>query len=211
MKTEKKDFNKEASSWDKVPARVKLASDVASAILDEVVLSAKMDVLDFGCGTGLLTLHLQPLVHSVTGVDSSQGMMAILKAKISDRNLTNTTASYLDIEKGDVLKGRYHLVVSSMTLHHIRKIKPLFDQFYKITAPAGYLCIADLDPDDGKFHGSNDGVFHFGFDRARLRQAFTEAGFYEIRDRTAAKIMKPIADGEKREFTIFLMTGRKKP
>ena len=34
-----------------------------------------MDALDFGCGTGLVTLKLQPFIHSITGVDGSQGMI----------------------------------------------------------------------------------------------------------------------------------------
>ena len=58
--------------------RVKLATDVAGAVSAEVRLAADMDVLDFGCGTGLLALQLQPYVRSITGVDSSQGMLDVL-------------------------------------------------------------------------------------------------------------------------------------
>ncbi len=209
MNIEKRDFDKEATSWDEEPKRVKLVNDIADAISDEVMLTSNMDALDFGCGTGLLTLLLHPLVHSITGVDNSQGMLDVLKAKIKNRNLTNVRTQYLDLEKGDVLEGSYHLIVSCMTLHHIREIRPLLDQFYKVLDPSGYLCIADLDLDDGQFHGNNDGVFHFGFDRIVLRKSFIGAGFDDIRDRTAAKIIKPIHDGGIRSFTIFTMTGRK--
>ncbi|MGD0820941.1 MAG: class I SAM-dependent methyltransferase [Desulfomonilia bacterium] len=209
--SKKRDFNKEAASWDEEPGRVKIANDIADAISDEIILTPDMSSLDFGCGTGLLTLRLQPLVHSITGVDSSQGMLDVLKAKIENKKLTNVTTEYLDLEKGDVLGGIYQLIVSSMTLHHIQNIKPLFDEFYKILSPDGYLCIADLDLDDGKFHGTNEGVFHFGFDRAKLRQVFMEAGFDAIRDRTATEVMKPTADGIKQLFTIFLMIGRESP
>jgi hypothetical protein len=75
----------------------------------------------------------------------------------------------------------------------------------------GYLCIADLDLDDGQFHDNNNGVFHFGFDRALLRKDFMQAGFDDIQDRTAAEVMKPVSDGGMRSFTILLMMGRKKP
>jgi ubiquinone/menaquinone biosynthesis C-methylase UbiE len=210
MNIEKRDFDKEATTWDEVPARVKLANDIAAAISEEILLTAAMDVLDFGCGTGLLTLHLQPVVHSITGVDSSRGMIDVLKAKIGRENLPNIKTQYLDTEKGDILKGSYHLIVSGMTIHHIKEIRPLLDQFYRILMPSGYLCIADLDLDDGRFHDNNNGVFHFGFDRILLRKDFMEAGFDDIRDRTAAKVMKPGSDGGMRSFTIFLMTGRKK-
>ena len=210
MKSEKRDFDREAASWDEEPRRVRLANDIADAVSAEITLTSDMDILDFGCGTGLVTLRLQPFVHSITGVDSSRGMLRVLGAKIEKLGLTNVRAQYLDLEMGDVLEGNYHLIVSSMTLHHIKEIRPLLDQFSKISAPRGHLCIADLDLDEGGFHENNDGIHHFGFERATLRSAFREAGFEDVRDRTAAEVIKPVL-GENRLFSIFLMTGRKKP
>ncbi len=67
MTIEKRDFDKAAPTWDQEPQRVKLASDVARAIAETAHPDRGMDVLDFGCGTGLLTLQLQPLVRSITG------------------------------------------------------------------------------------------------------------------------------------------------
>lgn len=209
MNSEKRDFDKAAASWDKNPSRVKLAKDIADALTSRISLTPDMDVLDFGCGTGLFTLHLQPLVRSVTGIDSSQGMLDILKMKIAEQNLNNVKTLLLDLEKGDILSGAYHLVASNMTLHHIKEIRPLFDQFYRIMLPAAYLCIADLDLDKGQFHEDNTGVFHLGFDRAALRKVFTEAGFDKVTDITAAEVVKPDANGEMRRFSLFLMTGRK--
>lgn len=210
MNNGKRDFDKVAASWDERPARVKLGKDVADAISKQVVLTSDMNALDFGCGTGLLTIQLQPLVHSIIGIDSSQGMLDIFNAKVSQLKLPNTRAQLVDLDKGDTLAGNYHLIVSNMTLHHIKEIKPLFDQFCKIMAPAGYLCIADLDLDDGRFHDNNNGVFHFGFDRTTLRKTFTEAGFDKVQDITAAEVLKPTPHGEMRQFTVFLMTGQKR-
>lgn len=149
MNVETKDFDKEAISWDEKPARVTLARDIANAILKQIVLRPDMDVMDFGCGTGLLTIQLQPLVRSITGVDSSTGMLDVLKTKIATLNLKNISAVHVDLDRGDTLAGNYDLVVSGMTLHHIKSIEPLIDQFYRIIAPSGYLCIADLDLDSG--------------------------------------------------------------
>jgi 2-polyprenyl-3-methyl-5-hydroxy-6-metoxy-1,4-benzoquinol methylase len=209
MSEQKRDFDKEAASWDQEPGRVKLASDVAEAISDEISLTSTMDVLDFGCGTGLLTLHIQPLVHTITAVDSSRGMIDILQSKVQSRNLTNVKIQFKDLAEGDSLEGRYHLIFSSMTFHHIRDISPLLNQFSKVLVPQGYLCIADLDPDEGRFHGNKEGVFHQGFDRSILRDAFMEAGFGDIRDQTAASVKKHVPGGGTQEFTVFLMTGRK--
>jgi ubiquinone/menaquinone biosynthesis C-methylase UbiE len=210
MNTEKRDFDKEAASWDENPVRVKLAKDVARAISKQIVLTPEMNVMDFGCGTGLLTIQLQPLVRSITGVDSSQGMLDIFNTKISRLKLTNVRALLVDLDKGDTLADNYHLIVSNMTLHHVKEMQPLFDQFYNIMTPAGYLCIADLDMDEGQFHDDNTGVFHFGFDRKTLRKSFIEAGFENVHDMTAAEVVRPARNGEMRQFTVFLMTCQKR-
>jgi ubiquinone/menaquinone biosynthesis C-methylase UbiE len=210
MTIKKRDFDKEAASWDDQPSRVKLANDVAGVITKQIPLTSDMDVLDFGCGTGLLTLQLQPQVRSITGADSSEGMLAVFRKKIADRNLTNAKALLLDLDKGHRLTGNYHLILSNMTLHHIKDIQQLLDQFHKVTGQGGYLCIADLDPDSGLFHDDNTGVFHFGFDRLSLRKAFVDAGFHNVQDTTAGEIVKPAPNGEMRQFTVFLMYGQKR-
>ncbi|MBN2591516.1 MAG: class I SAM-dependent methyltransferase [Sedimentisphaerales bacterium] len=210
MNTEKRDFNKEAAAWDENPVRVKLAQDVANAIKKQIELIPDMDVMDFGCGTGLLTLQIQPSVHSITGIDNSLSMLDILNSKISKLNLCNTNSLFVDLDKGDILKGKYDLVVSNMTLHHIKELDSLLNQFYNILKPDGYLCLCDLDLEEGKFHNDNTGVFHFGFSREELRENYINAGFVNITDITAAEITKPTVDGEMKTFTVFLMAGRKK-
>jgi ubiquinone/menaquinone biosynthesis C-methylase UbiE len=208
--TEKRDFDREAASWDDRPARVKLAKEIADAIQRQVPATSEMDALDFGCGTGLLTIQLQPFVRSITGVDSSQGMLDVLNDNIAKLKLNNVRTLRADFQKGDALTGNYNLIVSNMTLHHIKDIRPLFNQFYKAMAPSGYLCIADLDPEHGQFHEDNTGVFHFGFDRAELRETFIEAGFDSIRDIPATRMAKSTGDEKMREFSVFLMSGVKR-
>jgi 2-polyprenyl-3-methyl-5-hydroxy-6-metoxy-1,4-benzoquinol methylase len=210
MNTEKKDFDKEAASWDENPGRVKLANDIAHTISKQIVLTPEMDVMDFGCGTGLFTIQLQPLVRSITGIDSSQSMLDIFNMKIAKMNLSQVNTRLVDLDNGDTLAGNYDLVLSNMTLHHIKEIAPLFEQFHKVTAPAGYLCVTDLDLDDGKFHDDNTGVFHFGFGRAAMRKFFADAGFDNVRDTDAAQVEKPDINGEMRRFSVFLTIGQKK-
>jgi 2-polyprenyl-3-methyl-5-hydroxy-6-metoxy-1,4-benzoquinol methylase len=209
MEDKKRDFDKEAAQWDENPSRVKLASDVFASMQRQVDLSSSMRVMDFGCGTGLLTLQLAPLAGSVTGVDSSQGMLDILKAKVIKNGLNNVTTSFIDLDRGDMLTGDYDLIVSTMTLHHIKTIGPLLKQFNDCLVPGGNVCIADLDSDEGMFHGDNQGVFHYGFERPLIREALIEAGFGNIHDSTAAEVEKPVLNGDMRRFTVFLITGQK--
>jgi ubiquinone/menaquinone biosynthesis C-methylase UbiE len=210
MTSEKRNFDNAAATWDENPGRVKTNRDIGDAILKQNLLTQDMDVLDFGCGTGMLTVRLQPFVRSVIGVDSSAGMLNILNDKIIKLHLPNVKTMLIDMEKGQKLTGSYHLVLCSLTLHHIPEIKPVLAQFNQVIAPRGYLCVADLDLDDSQFHEDKTGVFHSGFDRKVMRQYFAEAEFDNIKDTTAATITKPSFSQGIQEFTIFLMTGRKK-
>jgi len=209
MKTEPRNFDDEAATWDSKPIRVKMANDIFLAMSSQLRLTPQMDVLDFGCGTGLVTVQFSPLVHSITGVDRSKGMLEVLQSKIKDQHLTNVRTQCVDLDKGEALEGRYDLIVSSMTLHHVPDTASLLLLFHKMIAPSGTLCIADLDPDNGQFHADNEGVYHFGFDRSALRKAYEDAGFEDVRDSTAAEILKPNPCGAMRRFTVFLLTGRR--
>ena len=120
MKAEmQRNFDNEAAQWDLNPGRVKLANDVADVIIEIVKPAKNIDVLDFGCGTGLVTLRLQSYVRCITGVDSSKGMLSVLEDKVTQQGLANVYTQFVDFEKGGSVTGVFDLIVSSMTVHHV--------------------------------------------------------------------------------------------
>jgi 2-polyprenyl-3-methyl-5-hydroxy-6-metoxy-1,4-benzoquinol methylase len=207
MKTQPRDFGKEAASWDENPGRVKLAQDVGTAITQHVRLNQEMDALDLGCGTGLLTLRLAPLVKSIAGVDTSRGMLDVLEEKAHRLGRANVHTHL--IRPGGPLPGPYDLAVSSMAFHHVEHIDDLLLELFRALKPGGLLCVADLDSDQGEFHEDSTGVFHPGFGRADLRDLFTKVGFSGVTDVTAAEITKSTHKGDLRTFSIFLIIGHK--
>lgn len=207
--TVRRDFNQEAGRWDDNPRRVVLATAVVEAIRRHVDLDETMHVLDFGCGTGLISLGLSPLVGSVTGVDSSAGMIEVLREKIAAARLSNVAARLIDFEHREAMGGPYDLVCSSMTLHHVPDIFPLLERLHGLLRPGGVIAVADLDPDGGHFHGDNTGVFHSGFVREDLAGHFRRAGFKNVGCVTAHAFEKADAQGVTRAFSVFLMTARK--
>ena len=205
---EHSNFDKKAASWDEEPRRVELARQVANAIVTSVKPTAEMDALDFGCGTGLLTLFLQPRLGSITGVDSSRGMLDILEGKVREQGLANVRALLCDVGRGERPDGRYHLIVSGMTLHHVAELAPLFRLFYELLLPGGTVSVADLDKEDNTFHDDPTGVHHFGFERPLVKRMLADAGFTEFRDTTVAVIQKGSLD-HVREYPVFLVSARK--
>jgi cyclopropane fatty-acyl-phospholipid synthase-like methyltransferase len=202
-------FDQAAASWDQEPRRLQLAQDVARAIMAATPLSPGMEVMDFGCGTGLLSLILRPHVARLTGVDSSRGMLEALEAKIAAQGLSNMATWRLDPDSQDPLPGPMDLIVSNMTLHHVEDVPGLLARLAAALKPGGQLALADLDPEEGQFHPEDVGVFHNGFERAWLREQLRQAGMEQVRERTAAIMNKPARDGGLRDFSIFLLTCRR--
>ena len=206
---DKTDFDEKAATWDANSQRVKLANDVADAIIREMKPTQDMDALDYGCGSGLVTLRIQPYIRNITGIDSSKAMLEVVQAKVEKLGLKNVRTQFVDFERGGKAVGMFHLIVSSMTFHHVNEPALLLRQLYDLLLPGGLIGIADLDKEDGLFHDDNTGVFHFGFDRAHVKRLLEKTGFREVRDVTAATVVKNVTGKGERKFPVFLIIGKK--
>ncbi len=101
-------------------------------------------VLDLGCGTGLELeeyFALNPGA-AVTGIDLSEAMLNVLKAKFPDKNLTLIRASYFDVPLGS---GRYDAAVSVESLHHFpAEMKArLYGKLHSALAGNGVFVLTD--------------------------------------------------------------------
>jgi 2-polyprenyl-3-methyl-5-hydroxy-6-metoxy-1,4-benzoquinol methylase len=202
-------FNRGADSWD-TPPRIKLAENIAGAISKEISLASSMNVLDFGCGTGLLSQAIHGKVHSITCIDTAQGMIDVLKTKIASQGIANINAQCIDyLSAEDTLEHDFDLVMTAMALHHIQDVASYIERFYGSLVPGGYIAIADLDEEGGMFHRDNEDVFHFGFSREGLKEMLSGVGFEQLHDVTAAEVTRPDRTGAVNTFSIFLLTGRK--
>lgn len=203
-------FDARASAWDANPMRRKLARDIIAAMTAAGVFRQPIaTALDFGCGTGLLTLELAARAGQVTGLDTSAGMLAELSAKIERAGLTNVDVLQADLAAGDPLPGHYDLIASAMALHHIPDPAVVLKRLLAAAKPGAHLALADLDSEGGAFHDDKAGVYHNGFDRIDLADMLAGLGFTGIDAVTAATIEKPGKCCAVATFTVFLMTARK--
>lgn len=204
-------FDQAAATWDDTPRRVTLATAIGAAILREVQPSPDMHVLDYGCGTGLLGLSLRPHVRSVTGADSSSGMLETLARKIREMQLDGMHLLHLDLQRDPLPNRRFHMIVTAMTMHHIRDVDSVLAAFCRLLWPKGVLCVADLDSEPGIFHFGSVGetVHHHGFDRHDLKRRMAQYGFGQLRDLTAHTIQKQVGSGEIADFPVFLAIGQR--
>jgi len=197
-------FDQAAATWDENPGRVALAKGIVSAILAQAPVREEMTAVDFGCGTGLVSLGLAEHVRQVIGIDSSAGMLNVLGEKLRRADIHNVETLLLDLERSPAPNLQADLIVSAMTLHHLADVPAVLGKLAAMLAPGGYIALADLVTEDGSFHGDMTGVQHLGFDPAWVADILRGLGFEEI----CSSIAHVIDRGEKR-YPVFLVSGRK--
>ena len=201
-------FDEKAATWDQNPQTIERGQAIAAGIRRMVPLSTEMSGFEYGCGTGVLSFLLSPSLRHITMADSSEGMLEVLQDKIRTTEVVNMTPMRLDLTADPVPpEMSFELVYSAMTLHHIADTDRILQIFDTMLKPDGYLCISDLDKEDGTFHsGTFDG--HHGFDRRDLQTRLERAGFRDVGFETCYTISKERNDVTD-DFPVFLMTCRK--
>ena len=116
-------------------------------------------ILDLGCGTGLELQEYYLLNPSakVTGIDLSQGMLAELKRKFADKDITLILGSYFDVPFGEDL---FDAAVSVESLHHFTKEEkvPLYSKLQRALIDGGCFVLTDyfsLSDEEEQMHRQN--------------------------------------------------------
>lgn len=213
-----KKFDSAANSWEN-PQRVDMANKVSAAMINRLdeygaPLDADSIVMDFGCGTGLVTMNIRDKVKHVVSVDNSDGMLNVLRTKCSSIEPNNITPVNCDLltEPLKISNGSHPYplshIVGSMVLHHVQDVPALFKSFSSHLAPGGTVTIVDLDANAEEFHPDNSGVHHFGFVRGTLEGWLKDAGFGAITFYNGLQTLRN-ALGTTKTFTMFLVVARK--
>lgn len=118
-------FDKKAKDWDNDSQKIERAVVFAQEIKNNIPLTKKLNALEFGCGTGLLSFQLKDFFASITLADNSAGMIAVLNEKIAKHNIKNFKTINIDLEITTLAQNNYDVVYTSMTLHHIIDINKI--------------------------------------------------------------------------------------
>jgi 2-polyprenyl-3-methyl-5-hydroxy-6-metoxy-1,4-benzoquinol methylase len=203
------EFDVKAKEWENNPEHVHRAQVLAEAIVKELPPGLSFNAMEYGCGTGMLSFHLKDKFSKITLIDTSDGMLEVLRNKIKGSGVTNMDVLDLDLlEQPDGISTPFSVIYTSMVLHHIDDINGILTTWYSLLNRPGYLCVADLDAEEGNFHGK-DFKGHNGFDRDELKKTAEAAGFSNVTFRTVLEIKKTASDGAFRSYPVFLMVAEK--
>lgn len=97
------------------------------------------DVLEVGCGTGLVMLRLREFARSVQGVDLSPGMLE--KAKERGLSVTLGSATELPFES-----DRFDVTCSFKVLAHVPEIETALSEMARVTRPGGVVLAEFYNP-----------------------------------------------------------------
>lgn len=163
-------FDEAAKTWDKKQSSIDSSNASVEDLLKNIKLKNNAKILDYGCGTGFIGFALKNETNSVIGMDYSDGMVEQFNKKAKEFELTNIKAIKHNMNEEELPKNEFDLIISSMTMHHIKDTNMFFRKCKEALRNDGIICINDLDKEDGTFHAKhkNDGVEHFGYTKEEL-------------------------------------------
>ena len=165
----KHDFNHKAETFDS-PKNIFLANLVCQAVEKQINLLSDKEILDFGGGTGLLTLPLSKQAKSVTLVDISEKMLEQARLKAEQQDIKNIQFLEQDLLKNP-LEQEFDLIVVCRVLHHMPDLDATLAMFHRHLREKGQVLIADFVKTDPNHHG---------FELAELETKIAQFGFSSI-------------------------------
>lgn len=165
----KHDFNHKAETFDS-PKNIFLVNLVCQAVEKQINLLSDKEILDFGGGTGLLTLPLAKQAKSVTLVDISEKMLEQARLKAERQEINNIQFLEQDLlEK--TLEKEFDLIVVCRVLHHMPDLDVALSLFHQHLKEDGQLLIADFTKAEANHHG---------FELTELEKQLIEHGFSSV-------------------------------
>lgn len=161
-----------------------------------------LDVVDFGCGTGVLTVEMAAWARHVAAIDANADVLAKAKERAEREGTKNVSFLREDLHKLSLADASQDLVVVSQSLHHVEDPETVLREARRILKPGGRIVLLELMPHDERWVVERLGHKHLGFEPERLRGALESAGFAKVQLATHAR------EGTA-SFRVFLLTGER--
>lgn len=163
-------FNHKAESFDS-PKNIFIADLIRQEVEKQIVDFSDKRILDFGGGTGLVTLPLAAQSKSVMLVDISDKMLDQARLKVEKQAIDNVYLLQQDLLTNP-LNQLFDIIVVSRVLHHMPNVEKTLAMFRNHLVEDGQLFIADFVKTD---------VNHHGFHLDELEENLSQNGFLPVK------------------------------
>ena len=167
-------------------------SDKAFNTLCEVVNPEGLLILDFGCGTGLLTERMATTADRIVAVDPSEKMISVLENKqLSNVETLIAVLSEETIKTHDLFKSKYDLIVASSVCSFLPDYEGTLRLLKSLLKPNGIFVQWDwLKSSEDNDSGFNEEKIESAYQQAGLeKSSVTEAFSIESEDGSMSVIM----------------------
>jgi 2-polyprenyl-3-methyl-5-hydroxy-6-metoxy-1,4-benzoquinol methylase len=197
-------FDAKAREWDEHPGKRKVAQVFVAELQKNVSLHPAMDLFEFGCGTGLVSMEFHRQVANITLLDTSPGMIEVLQEKILQQGIVNMYPRLGELSEIDQVENHFDLIYSNMALHHVTNVEQTLAKLVHLLKPCGVLCIGDLETEDGSFH-QNETQTHHGFDCQQLASTLVQLGLDIEHCYRSHTVQKTDAEGRTQNYPLFFL------
>ncbi|GAB7352588.1 hypothetical protein MBLNU459_g2970t1 [Dothideomycetes sp. NU459] len=227
----RKEWNDRAKSYDVLPWQQRLTAQLTEAIrsrLDWIGAQwasgeKTCSLLDYACGTGMVTRALQPSITSAHGLDISDAMVAVYNARMaSDYDFPQATATLGDLVAAedphpplsDPAHRDYDIAAVGLGFHHFESPELCVERLVERLRPGTGVClIIDWLPetkgDEGAMEHMRHVIKHHGFDERQMRRIFEGAGLTDFAFVALEQKVVLETKGKTVEKTAFLARGRR--
>lgn len=192
-------FSGAATNWDTMRAELIGARTDTLALLD--LLDADWVVGDLGCGTGLLSEALAPVVGKVIAVDESGAMLTAARRRLSA--FENADVRTGSVENLPIEDRELDVALLFMVTHFVLEPAKVLEEVWRALKPAGRLVMLDFTSHEREEYSLQMGHVWQGFAEDQVRSWVTDAGFTVARHRVLP------ADPKAKGPALFSLAAKK--
>ncbi len=150
----RRQFTRQADAYER---NEQARDEEGMAVLAAICETGPTDeTLDVACGPGFLTLAFADRARHATGVDATDALLDLARARARARTVANVRFVSGDATRLDFPDDRYDIVSCRAAFHHFPEPKLVLAEMKRVAAPGGKLLIADLlgsdDPERAAYH-----------------------------------------------------------
>jgi len=142
-------FQEWANEYDNTLGKVTRHHKLLDLVVRLSGIKRNDQVLDIGCGTGLLSLKFLTTTDcTITAIDSSSQMLKIFQEKVETCNLTDRIHCIQESAEDMQFKpGQFDIIAATVALHHVKYKEPVIKNIYNYLKSGGRFVIGEIDMD----------------------------------------------------------------
>ena len=139
-------FRANAGQWNQIRSLYVPESDVEAALLRIFAGRTIGELVDIGTGTGRMLELFADRIGRGVGVDTSREMLAVARARLQDKNLSNAQVRHADMYNLPLASASVDAVTVHQVLHFVDEPAGAIREAARILAPGGRLAVVDFAP-----------------------------------------------------------------